>query len=857
MINKTEFIDTLLPFVSKASRYLGNEINASQKDPAAATLRVALAFPDVYEVGMSHLGFQILYNILNDRPDVACERVFTPWLDMEAALREQGIPLCSLESAAPLGDFHIIGFSLQYELSYSNILKMLSLAGIPLLAAQRDDRYPLIIAGGPCMFNPEPVAAFFDAVVIGDGEDVILELCDIYLQWKKERTAKTQLLERLAEVAGIYVPSLFHITYNPAGTMEHIESLKQGYNNISKRICTNLDAAPYCSSYIVPFMEIIHDRISLEIARGCSRGCRFCMAGMIYRPVRERSLPTIMQLAQEALNHTGYEELSLTSLSSGDFTGIDLLLKTLMRQYQKERIAISLPSLRAETLSRSLMEQIKQVRKTGFTIAPEAGTQRLRDVINKNLTEDAILHTVNEVFAAGWSLIKLYFMIGLPTETPEDVEGIVDLSRKIAAIGKRKRSGNQVNVSISTFVPKPHTPFQWVSQISSEEIRAKQSFLMNSLRGKGMRLKWHSPDISLLEGVFSRGSRQLSAVLVKAQELGAGFDAWTEHFNPELWDRAFLECGIDKYRYLQAFPTSATLPWHHINSGVSADFLLQEYRKAFSGVTTPDCRTTCQGCGVCPTPSLEMTSSPRPHEVGELNATVSPVINEQPPSVKYRCTFSKNGPARFLSHLELSRCMARALRRAHLPLKYSQGYHPLPRISFHNALPVGIESLEEVFDLELTSSIPAASITETINPLLPQGLIMISVEEFILKKFPIVATMQTRYRVLFPSLDAVSFPSPDSVKYSIADFFSQQVFFVKTFKREAVVEVNVRPLVRHIDLKPDGSLEIVIHHAAGKIPRLTDILGDILHLGESQRTILRIVKLPSNASSGTATEMQR
>jgi radical SAM family uncharacterized protein/radical SAM-linked protein len=841
-LNKTEFVDTVLPFVSKASRYLGNEINAVHKDLSAVDLRVALAFPDVYEIGMSHLGFQILYSILNNQPHIACERVFTPWADMEAVLRERKLPLSSLESGLPLRDFHIIGFSLQYELSYTNILKMLSLAGIPLRAAERDELHPLVIAGGPCMFNPEPIAEFFDAVVIGDGEDLVLELCAIYQRWHKKRAAKQELLEQLAEVPGIYVPALFDIAYNPDGTVQRMECLKKGYCQVEKRICLNLDKAPYCSSYIVPFMQIIHDRISLEIARGCSRGCRFCMAGMIYRPVRERNLETITRLAMETLACTGYEELSLTSLSSGDYTHIDLLLQTLMARYQHERVAISLPSLRAETLSPSVMEQIKQVRKTGFTIAPEAGTQRLRDVINKNLTEEAILHTVTNVFAAGWNLIKLYFMIGLPTETQEDIEGIVELARKISAIGRRQRSGNQINVSISTFVPKPHTPFQWAAQIRPEEVRSKQAFLMGNLRGRGIRLKWHNPEMSMLEGVFSRGSRQLSAVLIKAHELGAGFDGWTEHFDPELWDRAFQECGIDKYGYLRGRPMSENLPWQHISCGVSADFLAREYQKALSSETSPDCRAACQGCGVCPAPPAKTALSARPPQPVELNTAAAQ--QEAPLALKYRCTFSKCGPARFLSHLELSRCMARALRRAHLPLKYSQGYHPLPRIAFHDALPVGMESSAEFFDIELTNSIPAAAIRETINPLLPQGLEIIAAEEIILKKIPIVATMQGSYRVLFPAPADAQFPAPDAVRCAIAHFFLQQEFPVKTLRKDGWTQIDVRPFVRRLSLNPDGSLEIVIQHAGEKMPRVADILGDILNLADRQRKLLRIIKIP-------------
>ena len=602
---KPEGLDAIFPYVSKASRYLGNEVNAVHKDLSRVDLRVALAFPDAYEVGMSHLGFQILYHLLNLQPHIACERVFTPWVDMEAVLRENSIPLCSLESRVPLREFHIIGFSLQYELGYSNILKMLELAGIPLLAEQRDERHPLIIAGGPCTFNPEPVAPFFDAIVIGEGEEVVPELCSAYLKWKTSGALKAALLDQLADISGIYVPSLFQIDYHPDGTVQNITSTKQGYEKVMKRYVRNFDAAQFCTSSIVPFMQVIHDRISLEIARGCSRGCRFCMAGMIYRPVRERSVQKILEIAETTLASTGYEELSLASLSTGDFTDIDMLLKNLMQRHQKDRIAISLPSLRAETLCRSLMEEIKQVRKTGFTIAPEAGTQRLRDAINKNITEDDIMHTVSEVFKAGWQLIKLYFMIGLPTETREDVEGIVQLANKISAVGRKIKRSNQITVSISTFAPKPHTPFQWVAQLSPDEIREKQGFLMENLRRHGIRLKWHNPEMSILEGIFSRGDRRLSKVLIKAHLLGAGFDGWSDHFNPSLWDRAFQECGIDKHFYLRERALDERLPWEHICCGVSADFLKAEYQKSRRGEISLDCRTSgCQGCGLCMRTSL-------------------------------------------------------------------------------------------------------------------------------------------------------------------------------------------------------------------------------------------------------------
>ena len=845
---KPEVLEAIFPFVSKASRYLGNEVNAVRKDLSRVDLRVALAFPDAYEVGMSHLGFQILYHLLNLQPHIACERVFTPWVDMEAALRENAIPLCSLESRVPLREFHIIGFSLQYELGYTNILKMLELAGIPLLAEQRDERHPLIIAGGPCTFNPEPVAPFFDAIVIGEGEEVVPELCTAYLRWKRSRANKAILLDELADIDGIYVPSLFQIDYHPDGAVQNITSLKQGYEQVMKRYVSNFDAAQFCTSYIVPFMQVIHDRISLEIARGCSRGCRFCMAGMIYRPVRERSMQKVLEIAETTLASTGYEELSLASLSTGDFTGIDMLLKTLMKRHQKDRIAISLPSLRAETLCRSLMEEIKQVRKTGFTIAPEAGTQRLRDAINKNITEDAIMQTVSEVFKAGWHLIKLYFMIGLPTETPEDVEGIVQLANKISAVGRKIKRGNQINVSISTFAPKPHTPFQWVAQLSPDEIREKQAFLMGNLRRHGIRLKWHNPEMSILEGIFSRGDRRLSEVLINAHLSGAGFDGWSEHFRHSLWDRAFQECGIDKYFYLRERAFEERLPWEHICCGVSPDFLKAEYQKALRGEITLDCRTSgCQGCGLCIEQQIEVKSPALQSDVAEAPASAVPPVNHaEHATYRYRCYFSKSGTARFLSHLELSSCIARTLRRAQLPLQYSQGFHPHPRITFHDALPVGMESHCEVFDMELTLKIAPDTIPELINRHLPSGLMIHGAEEITLKKTPAPDTMHSRkYMARFPADNMLPLPTADSVRHSIAVFFSQKEFYVQTMKNGACITVDIRPVVSHLVLKDNALVEIALNTTVGKIPRVADILGDILGLGEKERKALQIAKLAS------------
>ncbi len=843
---KTEILDTILPFVSKASRYLGNEVNAVHKDLSQVALRFALAFPDAYEVGMSHLGFQLLYHLLNAQPHIACERVFTPWVDMAAILRENHIPLSSLESQTPLSEFHIIGFSLQYELGYSNILAMLELAGIPLLAEERNNRHPLIIAGGPCTYNPEPVAAFFDAFVIGEGEDVIIELCNAYLEWKNQNAPKSLLLDQIAAIDGIYVPAYFQVEYHADGTVQNINNINKTGKKVAKRCVTNFDEAPYCTSAVVPHMQIIHDRISLEIARGCTRGCRFCLAGMIYRPVRERSMKKIIDLAETTLAHTGYEELSLASLSAGDFTAIDTLLKKLMQRHQKNRTAISLPSLRAETLRRSLMEEIKQVRKTGFTIAPEAGTQRLRSVINKNLTETDIMQTVSEVFAAGWQLMKLYFMIGLPTESQDDIEGIVSLVTKIRGIGKKIRHSNQLNVSISTFVPKPHTPFQWSAQQLPDDIREKHRFLMKHLKRPGVRLKWHNPDMSILEGVFARGDRRLAKVLIRAHQLGAGFDGWSEQFSPARWDQAFAESNVDKYFYLRARSLDECLPWDHICCGVSAEFLKTEYQKALSGETTEDCRTAgCQNCGVCRTKKHVQNPTSLCITLPDNSSSASePLDSDKTPVYRYRCYFSKSGLARFLSHLELSRGITRALRRARIPLKYSQGYHPHPRVIFYSALPVGVESQCEIFDMELVQHIPHAVIPGLLNEHFPAGVKMLRAEEISLKKLPAPDTlMYHTYRVHVPQPVRNAVTSDHAIDNAIAAFSQTDEFVVTSTRNGITVSMNIRPLVSNLSLIDDATVEITIHNTSGTMPRIVDIAGEMLGLDDNQRKLLHITKV--------------
>ncbi|MGE5252966.1 MAG: TIGR03960 family B12-binding radical SAM protein, partial [Planctomycetaceae bacterium] len=506
--------------ISKPSRYIGGEVNSVFKDPDRVKLKFALAFPDVYEVGMSHLGFQILYHLLNEIPEVACERVFVPWPDMENLLREKTLPLRSLESSRPLREFDVLGFSLQYELNYSGVLNVLDLAGIPLRTGERKVGYPLVIGGGPCALNPEPLADFFDLFLLGDGEEAVLEICRGIIASRDRGEEKEALLDRMARIQGVYVPSFFQADYGSGGRIREMVRLKDDLPSVTRRILPDLERGTFPSRPLLPFMEVIHDRLNIEIARGCTRGCRFCQAGMIYRPLRERSPGGILDLVKAGLENTGYDEVSLLSLSTGDYTCIRSLISSILEHTRDARVALSFPSLRVETLTPSLIQRVLEVRKTGFTLAPEAGTERLRRVINKGNTEEDLLSTVQQVFSAGWRLVKLYFMIGLPTEGEEDLDGIVSLCRKALRVARGSQGSAQINLSLSTFIPKAHTPFQWEAQCDMEEVRKKHQFLRKKLDHQGLNFKWTDPRMSFLEGILARGDRRLGRVLETAYSLG-------------------------------------------------------------------------------------------------------------------------------------------------------------------------------------------------------------------------------------------------------------------------------------------------------------------------------------------------
>ena len=608
-MRKLALSDDILLSVEKPARYIGNEVNVVVKDPSQVDIRFCMCFPDVYEIGMSHLGIQILYDMFNRREDTYCERVYSPWVDLDKIMRERNIPLFALESQDPIKNFDFLGITLQYEMCYTNILQVLDLSQIPLKACDRTESDPIVIGGGPCSYNPEPIADFFDIFYIGEGETVYDELLDVYKEHKQKKTSRREFLESAAEIEGLYVPMFYEVTYKEDGTIASFTpNNSHAKASIKKQVEMELSDAVYPDKPLVPYIKITQDRVVLEIQRGCIRGCRFCQAGMIYRPIRERSLEFLKQKADQMLASTGHEEITLSSLSSSDYSKLQELVYYLIDEYGSKGVNVSLPSLRIDAFALDVMSKVQDVKKSSLTFAPEAGSQRLRDVINKGLTEEVILKGARDAFLGGWNKVKLYFMLGIPTETEEDIEGIAILSDLVAreyydAIPKSERSGRcQITSSTSFFVPKPFTPFQWSRMCNAEEFLERQRFLFGKMKEqlnyKSIRYNWHEAELTMLEGLLARGDRRLNEVLIKAYNKGCIFDSWSEHFKYDAWMEAINEQGIDMEFYTsREREYEEILPWDFIDVGVTKKFLIREYEQAKNVTVTPNCRQKCSGCG--------------------------------------------------------------------------------------------------------------------------------------------------------------------------------------------------------------------------------------------------------------------
>ncbi len=724
----------ILPNVLKPGRYIGHEINIIKKDLQTIKARVALAFPDVYELGMSYTGFQILYHILNSQNFIWAERVFAPWPDMEKQLRLYQVPLYTLESFTPLNQFDIIGFTLQYELTYTNILNMLDLGEVPIKAAERTADDPYVIGGGPCSCNPEPMAEFFDAFLIGDGEEAAVEMVKVITAGREQGKSRFEILSDLAQIWGVYVPAFYEARYQNGKFIELKSNRDFAPDIIRTRIAPKLELRNYPTKPIVPLIEITHDRLAIEVMRGCTEGCRYCNAGMIYRPVRERPVEDVIKQMKHGLVNTGHTEVSFLSLSISDYSHLEELMLQSRQELPQEQVNVSFPSMRLDSFTETIAEFVAHVRKSGFTFAPEAGSQRLRDVINKNISEEDLFKSVEIALRNGWKLIKFYFMIGLPTETDEDVIAIADLLKRL--VNMSKSFGKvQFNVSISPFAPKAHTPFQWERQNYIDEIWKKIDLLkMHLKKEKRIKLTWRDPRVSFLEGILGRADRRMSRVIYEVWQAGGKFDGWAEYFNYELWINTLRKFNFDPDALIAEIPENEPLPWDHIDKGITKTFLQKERRKAFKQKVSLDCKTEkCLACGLQRKGVFaELVDC---YKKDQQKKTVSEIAKQQKERqgslkkpetfaqnpVKYRIQFAKRGYACFLSHLDILRIFERAFRRAQINLAYSKGFNPRPKIAFAQPLALGVQSTAEFFDVEILNPVKG-SLVKKLNSVLPEGI---------------------------------------------------------------------------------------------------------------------------------------
>ena len=825
----------ILPRVTKPGRYVGNELYSVHKIWQKAAVRFALAFPDLYELGMSHLGTSILYHRLNDQPWILAERVFAPWVDLEKQMRSNQIPLFSLESMRPIRQFDVLGFTLQYELQYTNVLNMLDLSGIPVRSADRTEEDPLILAGGPCAYNPEPLAEFLDAVLLGDGEEAVIEVASVVRDGRLKQWKRSELLKQLSQIDGIYVPSLYESKSQDQSSLQRaVPKDAETPSSVTGRSLESFSLDYFPQKPIVPFIVVAHDRLSLEVMRGCTRGCRFCNAGMIYRPQRFHPVQDLVKYTAKVLENTGYDEVSLVSLSTSDYPELPQLIQSLRPVMEKHHVSLSFPSLRAETFTPEMAEMAQGLKTSGLTIAPEAGTQRLRDAINKNITEKDILNAVETAFQSGWRRIKLYFMIGLPTETQGDIQGIVDLIHAIVRIAK-KSGRKEINVSISPFSPKAFTPFQWDAQDTPDVLQKKIDFLKANIKWREVKLAWRDPFVSQLETVFGRGDRRLGQTLYTAWKSGARFDGWTEEFKATVWRRAFESSGIDLSAYTASIPHDAALPWDHLNKGVAKEFLLKERNKADTGQLTADCFSQgCQACGL----QKEGPCSKTPHvyQPGKKGAQIKPeqeprkkrMIEHPTFTRKIRLQYEKNGEVRFISHLDTIRMFSRALRRAKIPVVYSQGFHPHPKIASGPPLAVGYTSEAEFMDIEILQQIPK-DFKERLNAQVPKGFQIIHAFP-IMNKLPSLSSAITlnQYRVTWEGA-----PATEDLKEEISRFLHSNSCLIKRRDKQVDIRmfvVGIQIIQNGFDLtvklNPNGTARVdeVFQAILGPADELPDIM---------------------------------